>query len=182
MARSGWWNPASNQLAIDAARRYSHRLAILGHFPLDRPKSRVLVAGWKRRPRMPGRRLTFLQPQQRTRPTDGTMDWLWPAAERDGLPVASFAFDFLPVVDQIAHRHPGLRLLVDHPGGRGGTGATKDAAALAHLPNLLALARYPNLAVKATGVPGYSSEPYPDRNLHPYLRPIYNAFGPERLF
>jgi hypothetical protein len=87
------------------------------------------------------------------------MDRLWPAAERDGHPVALFAFDSLPVVGQIAQRHPGLRRLVDHPGGRGETGATKDAAALAHLPKLLALARYPNVAVKATGVPGYSSEP-----------------------
>jgi hypothetical protein len=140
-------------------RQQSHRLAILGRFPLDRPESGALVAGWRRRPGLRGRRLTFLQPQQRTRPTDGIMDWLWPAAERDGLPVALFAFDSFPVVGQIAQRHPGLRLLVDHPGGRGGTGATEDAAALAHLPNLLALARYPNVAVKSTGVPGYSSEP-----------------------
>ena len=27
-----------------------------------------------------------------------------------------------------------------------------------------------------------SSEPYPHRNLHPYLRQIFDAFGPRRLF
>ena len=53
---------------------------------------------------------------------------------------------------------------------------------LAHLPNLLALARYPNVAVKATGVPGSTREPYPYRNLHPYLRRVNDAFGPERRF
>ncbi len=53
---------------------------------------------------------------------------------------------------------------------------------MVHLPELLALARYPNVAVKATGVPGYSTEPYPYRTLHPYLRRVYEAFGPERLF
>jgi predicted TIM-barrel fold metal-dependent hydrolase len=110
------------------------------------------------------------------------MDWLWPAPERDGHPVSLFAFDSRTVVGQIAQRHPGLRLLVDHLGGRGGMGATKVAAALAHLPKLLAQARYPNVAVKATGVPGSSSEPDPYRNLQPYLRRIDDAFGPERLF
>lgn len=131
---------------------------------------------------MLGLRFTFLQPYQHTWPIDGTMDWLWPAAERAGLPVALFAFDFLPIVGQIAKRHPGLRLLIDHLGGRGGTGTMRDSAALAHRPELLALAQYPNVAVKATGVPSYSSEPYPYRNLHLYLRRIYEAFGSERVF
>jgi len=107
---------------------------------------------------------TFNQPQQRPWPTDGTLDWLWPISCRFG---------------QVAARHPGLRLLVDHLGRAGGT---KDAAAFAHLPELLPLAKYPNVAVKATGAPSYSSEPYPYRTIHPYLRQIYDAFGPERLF
>ena len=38
------------------------------------------------------------------------------------------------------------------------------------------------MAVKATGAPSYSSEPYPYRNIHGYLRQIYDAFGPERTF
>src|SRR2546430_3812768 len=46
---------------------------------------------------------------------------------------------------------------------------------------LLALAKHPNVAVKATGAPSYSSEPYPYRNIHGYLRQIYDAFGPERV-
>ncbi len=176
------WDPASNELAVEAARQHPDRFAILGNFPLDRPESRALVAGWKSRPGMVGLRFTFHGPGQRTWPTDGTMAWLWPAAERAGLPVALQAMDFLPVVGEVAARHPGLRLVVDHLGGRGGTGAAKDAAAFAHLPDLLALARYPNVAVKATGAPWYSSEPYPFRPIHPYLERIYDAFGPHRLF
>ena len=37
-------------------------------------------------------------------------------------------------------------------------------------------------AVKATGAPGYCSGPYPFTSMHPYLRQIYDAFGPERMF
>jgi predicted TIM-barrel fold metal-dependent hydrolase len=173
------WDPQANELAVEAARQYPHRFAILGNFPLDRPESRALVDGWKQRPGMLGLRFTFNQPHQRTWPTDGTIDWLWPAAERAGLPVGLAAANFLPIVGQVAERHPGLRLLVDHLGRPSGS---KDAAAFANLPELLALAKYPNVAVKASGAPSYSSEPYPYRNIHPYLRQIYDAFGPERMF
>ena len=176
------WDPGSHELALEAVRRHPDRFAILGSFPLDRPESRALVDGWKGQPGMRGLRFTFLRPDQRSWPTDGTIDWLWPAAERAGLPVALLAFDFLPLVGQVAERHPGLRLIVDHLGGRGGTGTARDGAYFATLPDLLALARHPNVAVKATGAPGYSTEPYPFRGLHPYLRRIYDAFGPERLF
>ena len=40
------------------------------------------------------------QPHMKSWPTDGTMDWLWPAAERLGLPVALLAGDFLPLVGE----------------------------------------------------------------------------------
>src|SRR6266536_1824364 len=55
-------------------------------------------------------------------------------------------------------------------------------AAFANLPDMLALAKYPNVAIKATGEPSYSSEAYPYRNIHGHLRRIYDAFGPERMF
>ena len=173
------WDPNSNQRAVEAARQYPDRLSILGNFPLDRPESRSLVDGWKQQPGMLGLRFTFLRPHQRTWPTDGTIDWLWPAAERAGLPVALGAADFLPLVGQVAARHPGLRLIVDHMGRSGGM---TDEAGFATLPELLALAKYPNVAVKATGAPSYSSAPYPYSNIHGYLRQIYDAFGPERMF
>jgi predicted TIM-barrel fold metal-dependent hydrolase len=173
------WDPNGNDVAVDAARQHPDRFAILGHFPLDRPESRTLINHWKDRPGMVGLRFALLQPHQRVWWTDGTMDWLWPAAEQAGLPVALLAADFLPIVGQVAERHPGLKLIVDHLGR---AGRVKDAPAFANLADLVALARYPNVAVKATGAPSYSSEPYPYRNIHAYLHQLYDAFGPERMF
>ena len=77
-------------------------------------ESRALVDTWKSRPGMLGLRFYFVQPHEQSWPTDGTLDWLWPAAERAGLPVALAAASFLPLVGQIAERHPGLKLIVDH--------------------------------------------------------------------
>ena len=172
-------DPDSNELAVEAARRHPDRLAILGNFPLDAPASRGLVDGWKRRPGMLGLRFALLQSHQRTWPTDGTMDWLWPAAERAGLPIALLAATYLPTVGQIAERHPRLKLIIDHLGRPSGT---KDDAAWANLPEMLALAKHPNIAIKATGAPSYSSAPYPYRNIHDHLRRIRDAFGAERMF
>ena len=173
------WDPGSNELAVGAARQHPDRLAILGNFPLDRPESRALIDGWKSRPGMLGLRFTFLQPHQKTWPTDGTIDWLWPAAERAGIPVALLAGGFLPKVAEVAERHPGLKLIIDHLGRPSGT---KDDAAWANLSEMLVLAKHPNVAIKATGAPSYSSEPYPYRNIHGHLRRIYDAFGPARMF
>ena len=173
------WDPDSNELAVEAARRHPDRLAILGNFPLDDPESRARVDGWKQRPGMLGLRFALLQPHQRTWPTDGTMDWLWPAAERAGLPIALLAATYLPTVGQIAERHPRLKLIIDHLGRPSGT---KDDAAWANLPEMLALAKHPNIAIKATGAPSYSSAPYPYRNIHNHLRRIHDAFGPARMF
>src|SRR2546425_12983889 len=47
---------------------------------------------------------------------------------------------------------------------------------------MLALARHPNIGVKMSGAPSYSSQPYPYKNIHGYLRQIFEAFGPDRSF
>ena len=47
---------------------------------------------------------------------------------------------------------------------------------------MLALARLPNVGVKLSGAPSTSSQPYPHRNIHGYLRQIVEAFGPDRCF
>jgi predicted TIM-barrel fold metal-dependent hydrolase len=93
--------------------------------------------------------------------------------------VALLAGEHIARVGEVAERHPRLKLAIDHLGRVGGT---RDEAAFASLPEMLALARYPNVSIKATGAPSYSSQPYPYRNIHGYLRQIYDAFGPQRMF
>ena len=77
---------------------------------------------------------------------------------------------FLQAIGQIAERHPGLKLIIDHFG--------RPDAAWSNLPDLVALAKHPNVALKATGAPSYSSEPYPYRDIHGHIRQLYDAFGP----
>jgi predicted TIM-barrel fold metal-dependent hydrolase len=74
--------PNTNATAIAAAKEHPDKFAILGHFALEKPENRGLVATWKQQPGMLGFRFTFNQPHQRTWWTDGTVDWLWPGRRR----------------------------------------------------------------------------------------------------
>ena len=119
------------------------------------------------------------QPNQRTWWRDGTMEWLWPLAEREGIPLAFLVNENMAALGEVAARHPNLKLIIDHIGR---ISNTKDDAAFATLGDMLALARYPNVAVKLSGAPSYSSARYPWRNIHDYLKRIVDAFGPARCF
>jgi predicted TIM-barrel fold metal-dependent hydrolase len=173
------WDPGSNEMAVAAVERYPEKFRSLGWFPLDDPEQRERIKTWKQQPGMVGLRWALIRPEQRHWHEDGTMDWLWPAAEAAGTPVATMAWRFLPLFGRIAERHPGLKLIVDHFGL---VPTAKGADAFATLDDLLALAKHPNVAVKATGAPGFSAKAYPFWDLHDGLQKIFDAFGPERFF
>ncbi len=174
------WDPDSNELAVEAARAHPDRFAIMGWIYLDQPEQRALLEHWKSRPGMKGLRFYFSDPRSQSWPDDGTLDWLFPVAERLNLPVSLQASAFLPRVGEIAERHPSLKLSIDHMGvPRATEGAD---AAYRNLPQLLALARHPNVAVKATGQAGYALDAYPFPSIHDALHRVFDAFGPRRMF
>jgi predicted TIM-barrel fold metal-dependent hydrolase len=171
-----------NELAVEAARRHPDKFCILGHFDLQSPDRDNVVKNWRQRPGMVGFRFTFNQPHQQSWWTDGSLDWFWAACEREKLPVGLLAGGHMAAFGRIAQRHPGLKLHIDHMGRHGGGGAQKDDAAFADLGEMLALAKLPNVALKLSGAPSYSTEPYPFRSIHKYIRQMFDAFGPQRCF
>ena len=173
------WDPDSLALAFDAVRKHPNRFAILGAFALEKPESRALVATWKQQPGMLGLRFSFMRGNQRAYMTDGTIDWLWPAAEKAQIPIALLVPDHLAEVGAVAARHPSLKLMIDHMATLRGA---KGDAAFPNMDKLVALAKYPNVAVKLTGGPFYATDAYPFKSLHKHYRAMYDAFGPRRLF
>jgi L-fuconolactonase len=167
-----------NDLALEAAQKYPTRFAVMGRIGLERP-DRAKLKHWKGQAGMLGVRLTFHRADTRPALTDGTADWFWPAAEEFGIPVMLHAPEGLPVLSAIAGRYPGLRLIVDHMGF---ARETMDDEAAPAAERLIALARHPNVFVKVSALPCYSSQPYPFRNLNEPLRCIVQAFGARRCF
>jgi len=110
------WEGDRNDLALQAARLHPKRFAVMGRLAIERPESRARVAHWKEQPGMLGMRFTFHTDQQRPWLTDGTADWLWPAAERAGIPLMVLVPGSLDALRGIPERHPGLKLTIDHVG------------------------------------------------------------------
>jgi predicted TIM-barrel fold metal-dependent hydrolase len=173
------WEGDRNDLALEAARRYPDRFAVMGRLAVQKPESRALVADWKKQPGMLGMRFTFHNEHYRHLLTDGSTDWLWPAAERHGIPLMVLMPGALDTLDRIAGRHPGLKLVIDHAGI---SLREKAPQVFADLPNVCALARHPNVAVKASGMPSWSRQGYPFRDVQAAIRALVEAFGPRRTF
>ena len=174
------WEGERNDLAMEAARLHPDRLAVMGRINIALPESRGLMATWKKQPGMLGVRLTFSMPHFRQMLSEGRADWLWKEAELAGVPIMIIIdTEQIGFIDQAAERHPGLKIVLDHLCIRG---RTKNEEAFENLDKVLAMAGRPNIAVKATAFPRYSTEDYPYRNLHPHLRRVYDAFGPKRVF
>jgi predicted TIM-barrel fold metal-dependent hydrolase len=169
------WEGDRNDLALAACRAHPGRFAIMGRLDLL-PVDPAVLAGWRTQPGMLGLRFT-VRPEH-TWLTDGSADWVWQGAARHGLPVMISCPGALPIIDDLAARHPGVKLVIDHLA----LIRSEDAPAFADLPKLLALARHPNVAAKASALPCFSSEAYPYRNIHGYIRQVFDAFGPRRMF
>ena len=169
-----FWEGWRNDLALEAARLHPDRFAVMAKFDIDAPSARGQMASWRLQPGMLGVRINF---KTQGNPAD---DWLWAEAEAAGVPIMMMLSPGqLHPIGEAAERHPGLKLVIDHFGIQRGS---KDEAAFAHLDELLALAKRPNIAVKASGLPCYTTDSYPYRGLHPYLRRIHDAFGSKRMF
>jgi predicted TIM-barrel fold metal-dependent hydrolase len=174
------WEGDYNDLALDAAASHPDRFGVMGRIDTDAPDALAQLAAWRRQPGMLGLRFTFARPELQAPLEQEQLDWLWPAAEKAQLPVMMIVRpDQLRHVDRIAQRHPGLKLVMDHLALYNGK---KGAEAFKDLDQLIALAKRPNVAAKASGIPHYATDAYPYPSLHSYLQRVYDAFGPKRMF
>jgi len=46
----------------------------------------------------------------------------------------------------------------------------------------VALAKYPNVSIKLSAAPSYTEEPYPFRDMTPFIRKCFEAFGAQRCY
>ncbi|RYY29078.1 MAG: amidohydrolase [Sphingomonadales bacterium] len=161
------WEGERNDIALAAATLHPRRFAVMGRIPT----AISTLAGWRDTPGMLGARIILTSETEE--------DWLWQEAEARGVPLMIAPGGNLPLLSAIAHRHPALSITVDHMGARvHRTGPD----AFAGFEHLLALAALPNVAVKATCLPAYSATSHPWADVTPYLRRLFDAFGPQRLF
>jgi len=172
------WAGESNDWALAMATRYPKRFAVVGRFDAKAPDASRQLAGWLEHNHMLGVRMSF-----HVRPfidwlDDGSLDGFWAECDSLALPIMALVPGIVNRLNPVLMRHPKLKILIPHMGcpldirGR---------EAFAGMENLLALARYPNVTVMVSSAPCFSNEPYPFWDLHPYLRRIYDVYGPRRM-
>jgi len=169
-----------NDVCLAAAAAHPDRFAVMGRIPIDdRNEAEPLLAEWSDQQGMLGIRSTFSRGAAEHWLDDGTADWVWPALEQHDIAAMVFPPDKLDRIDRIAAEHPGLRLVIDHLGLRT---SLRDDEIQPRIDSLLGLAKRPNIAVKATCLPSYVSDPYPFASLHGAIERVVSAFGPDRVF
>ncbi len=173
------WEADRNDTSLEAARLHPDRFRVMGKLALTNPNGPALMATWNQQPHMLGIRMTFNAGRARQWIEDGTADWFWDAAEKYNVAVMAFAPNSVAKLGEVAERHPGLRLIIDHMGL---SSALRGKSLEPAVANVIKLARLKNVAVKVSALPCYVDEPYPFPTLPPLVRRVVDAFGPERCF
>jgi len=165
--------------AQEAVKRYPGRFAIMGRIALNDSTTARRFPTWREQPGVLGIRLNIAG-EETAWLTDGTADWFWPAAEKAGIPVMFLTTGQTHQFARIAERHPQLVLIVDHMGVS--SEAMRNKLLAANIDQSVALAKYPNVSVKLSAAPAFSSEPYPFRDVTPHIRRLFDAYGPRRCY
>lgn len=168
----------ANDTALEAAARFPDRFAVMGRFDPDAQDARERLAVWLDQPRMLGIRMTFFKPHWARWLAPGVIDWFWRSCERLNIPLMALAPGLMKEIATLAERYPGLTIILDHMARQS---ALRDEQCFADLDEMLALARLPNVAVKASSLPCYTDDSYPFRRLMPYLQRTFDAFGTDRI-
>ena len=165
-----------NDFALECARSWPHRFAVMGLLDAGGPDVGEQVARWREQPGMVGVRVHFRDTEQDAWP-DERLEPFWAAAERHALPVAGFFPGRLEMAERALERHPGLRLVIDHLGlPRIHAGVDEKQFRVA-----LSLARFPHVAVKLSTLASRSRRRSPFADVHGLVHRLLREFGPGRL-
>jgi L-fuconolactonase len=169
-----------NDTALEACEAYPGRFAVMGRFNLKAPDAREQLRGWLAQPNMLGIRLTtFISPIQEWYDRGGDLlDWFWADCEKLGIPIMILLNATAHKVKPVAEKFPKLRLIMDHMAC---DLRAQGISCFDHNDELVDLAQYPHVYVKMSSAPCFSLEPFPHNDIKPYLKQIYDAFGPRRI-
>jgi L-fuconolactonase len=112
-----------------------------------------------------------------TDPADPGLTRALSAAARHKMPVNLMCWGRLEQAGQLAARHPNAQLVIDHLGLQQPFEPPPPAEPWADLPQVLALAAHPNVAIKISGACTLSHQKFPYNDIWDPLGRIFDAFG-----
>lgn len=176
----GW----DNTYTADCVRQYPDRLRGHGLIDPTDPKVADKLEYWMKEQGLHGMRFSPIYYKDGRHGGDGWLNAdethkLWnKAAELDAVFNFFISPQQLPKLETMVKAHPDVRIIIDHY-------SQMDLAQSDPEPDfrkLLNMAQYPNVWVKITELSSVSkSKVYPFEDAYPYVKRVYEAFGPDRL-
>jgi predicted TIM-barrel fold metal-dependent hydrolase len=171
------WEGPRNDLALAAAAAHPARFAVMGRLDPADPAVVAGLAEWRETPGLLGVRLSLNRGDIAGRVQAAIESGFFAEAERLGLPLYLYMPGQHALIDEIAGRFPSLRITVDHLALERADGPLPVAVA-----PLLPLARHANVAVKASALPCFVTEPFPYPQIVETVYMLVAAFGADRVF
>jgi predicted TIM-barrel fold metal-dependent hydrolase len=171
------WEGSRNDLALAAAAAHPDRFAVMGRLDWTDPAQVAHVATWRDAPGMLGIRMSLNRGDIEGRIRAGFDTGFFAAAERHGVPLTIYMPGRYADYERIAAAFPALRVTVDHAAIESGC-VPLDVA----VKPLRALAALPNVAVKASALPCFVTEPFPFPSITRAVYELVGAFGADRVF
>lgn len=171
-----------NGYLLEAAARHPGRFAVVGRIDSTGPDVASRLTAWVAgAPAVVGMRVVVRSAAANERWDRGDFLPMFTACAELGFPVCVNAPGKLSGIADLAARLPGLPILIDHLGVAGPPTTPLHADTLAPLDDVIGLARFPNVSIKATGVSNLSTEAFPFRDVwQPFMR-VVEAFGADRV-
>jgi predicted TIM-barrel fold metal-dependent hydrolase len=165
--------------AVQVRGRYPYRFALVKPVNPTDPKVGETIAEWAAMPGTVGVRI-MLNRDLSDDPADPGINRVLQTAARHSLAVNLLAWGRLEQARGLAARNADTQVVIDHVGLQQPFQPPAPDAPFAELPEVLALAAQPNVAIKITGACTLSHAPFPYPDIWDPLARIFDAFGLDR--
>ncbi len=160
------------------AERHRERFGLIKPFDPNSPTVAAEVEAWAERPGVVGARIVLsFEGVSADHPG---LDQVLEAGARTGLPINVLCWGQLPVLAELARRHPNTQLVIDHVGLQQPFQPPAPDDPWAAVDQVIELAEFEHVAIKISGACTLSHEPFPYPDIWAPLGRIFEAYGIER--
>ena len=164
--------------ALEVYAKHPGRFGLIKPFDPESEATTDEMADWTGRPGVVGARI-MLTYQQFEAGHPG-LSRILTAGGQAGVPINIMGSGQLPLVRELARRHPDTQVVLDHMGLAQPFEPPAPPEPFADLPNVLSLAECANVAIKISGACTLSHEPFPYTDIWEPLGRIFEAYGFDR--
>jgi predicted TIM-barrel fold metal-dependent hydrolase len=160
--------------------RYPDRFALVKPVDPADPAVADIIADWKRTPGTVAIRMLLVRSGLSANIDDPGLNRVLATAARLAIPINLHIAGRLEQGAELIRRHPDTQVIVDHVGLVQPHEPPAPDQPWAELPQVLALAALPNVAIKISGACTLAREPYPYDDIWDPVCRVIDAFGLDR--